>query len=306
MDLKYNQKIIKQTYFTILYLNCINYPPTTFEVWNHFLDVSKTFKSVSFGEVLSSLETLKNKKKISNKNSFWVVNDKLFLAEQRIIRQKSSLLKIKNLIKWAHLIRFLPFVRGIFLAGTLAFQNSSQDSDWDVLVVFKKDRIWLGRLILTVVLFITGQKRTKFKIKNRFCLNHFLTDNNLIPQERNEYTACEYGFILPVLGGKLFVNFMQLNWNWSRQFCPNFEASRSLEEGFLVDENWSKKVRHLFEISLEVFGVAGFLNQQCKRLMIRRIEKNPETFKKGAVIIYNDGELAFWPDFKNLQKIVKI
>jgi hypothetical protein len=39
--------------------------------------------------------------------------------------------------------------------------------------------------------------------------------------------------------------------------------------------------------------------------MIKRIENNPDTFKKGAVVIFNDGELAFWPEFKRMSNFVK-
>jgi len=306
METKDKKKLIKQIYFTVLYLNCLNCPPTTFEVWRHFLDIFQKSQAVSFREILILLETLEEKERIVNRKSFWIVKNREFLASQRIVRQKNSFNKIRNLRNRVNIIKYIPFIRGVFVAGTLAFRTSAQKSDWDVLIILKKNRIWLGRLILTIVLFITGQKRRKFKIKDRFCLNHFLTDNNLIPQSRNEYTACEYGFVLPILGEKLFHDFMRLNWNWLRRFSPNFEVGDNFEGGFLVDDKKSKKMGYLFEISLEVFGIAEFLNRVCKKWMIRRIEKNPETFKEGAVVIYNDGELAFWPDFKKLNSIIKI
>jgi len=192
------------------------------------------------------------------------------------------------------------------VAGTLAFQNSSKESDWDVLIILKKNRIWLGRLILTTFLAVIGKKRNQFKIKNRVCLNHFLTENNLIPEKRNEYTACEYGFIFPILGNKIFNDFIRLNWNWLRRFNANFEIAGIGEEGFLVQDSRSKKIQNFFERILEFLDIGNFLNKICKNWMIKRIEKNPKTFKEGSVVIYNDGELAFWPDFKKLNKIIKL
>ncbi len=293
-----NKKLIKQTYFTVLYLNCLNCPPTTFEVWRHLLEVSRKSKQTSFCEIFQSLKILSAKNQIVNKVGFWVIKKKEFLAEQRIVRQKTSLSKIKNLQRWVNLIKCLPFIRGVFVAGTLAFQTSSKNSDWDVLIIMKKNRIWLGRLILTAFLFIFNKKRTQFKIKDKVCLNHFLTENNLIPQIRNEYTASEYGFIFPILGKKLFNDFIRLNWNWLRRFSANFEVGNDFEGGFLVEERKAGEIRNLLEMFLEFLGIAKILNQICKKWMIKRIEKNPETFKDGAVVIYNDGELAFWPDFK--------
>lgn len=298
-------QLIKKTYLTILYFNCLKHPPTTFEVWRHFLDLSQKSKAVDFGQIIKILEQLKIKGKIKNQKGFWIIKDNEKLAEERIFRAKFSLMKLKKIKRRVNLIKYLPFIRGIFTSGTLALQTASKDSDWDILVVIKKDRIWLGRLILTGFLFITGQKRTHYKIKDRFCLNHFLTENNLIPEGRNDYAACDHSFIFPIFGKKLFQDFARLNWNWVRRFMPNFQTADDCQNSFLVEEKWSKKVQKLFEKSLEVFGVAGFLNRFCKKWMTRRIEKNPETFKKGAVVIFNDGELAFWPDFKRLNNIIK-
>jgi hypothetical protein len=228
------------------------------------------------------------------------------LGQQRIFKQKNSLIKLKKIKKRLKWINFLPFIRGVFITGTLSFQNSSKESDWDVLVITKKNRIWLGRLILIVFLSLTGQKRTDLKIKDKFCLNHFLTEKNLISENRNEYTGCEYTFIFPILNERLFNNFIRLNWNWTRRFCPNFQLPKVHYSFFSVQKEGSFKVRNLFEISLEAFGIDGYLNRVCKNKMIARIKRKSKNFESGAIIIYNDGELAFWPEFKNLNKILKI
>ncbi len=300
-------QLIKRTYFTILYFNCLKHSPTTFEVWRHFLDFSQKSGTVDFGQIIKILEQLKIKGQIKNKKGFWTIKDNKKLAEDRIFRAKFSLVKLKKIRMRVNLIKYLPYIRGIFISGTLALQTASKDSDWDILVIIKKDRIWLGRLILTGFLFITGQKRTHYKIKDRFCLNHFLTEDNLIPESRNDYSACDHSFIFPIFGKKLFQDFARLNWNWVRQFMPNFQiAGSSCQNFFLVEEKWSKRVQKLFEKSLEVFGVASFFDRFCKKWMIKRIENNPETFKKGAIVIFNDKELAFWPDFKRLNNIINL
>lgn len=302
-----NSNLIKKVYFTILYLNCLKHPPTTFEVWQHFLDFSENGEEISFWEVSSSIKKLKIKNKIFLEKGFWLTKSQTSgLGKRRIICQKNSIIKLKKIKKRLDWIKFSPFVRAIFVTGTLSFKTASKDSDWDVLVLMKKNRIWLGRLILTSFLILTGQKRTDLKIKNRFCLNHFLTEKNLIPANRNEYTSLESTFIFPVLNEKLFYNFIRLNWSWLRKFNPNFQFYRFNKSKFLVNENHSKKARNLFETSLEAFGVAGFLNRLCQEWMIKRIAKKSKDFSSEAVIIYNDGELAFWPEFKNLNKILKI
>jgi len=297
---------VKKVYFTVLYFNCLNCPPTTFEVWHHFLDFSQKGEGISFQRVIEILSFLKTEKRIFHKNGFWSIEKEKKIEQQRIIKQKNSLTKLKKVKKRLGWTKCLPFIRGIFITGTLSQQTSSKNSDWDVLIITKKNRIWLARLILTIFLFSTGQKRTDLKIKNRFCLNHFLTDKNLISEKRNEYTSYEYTFIFPVLNERLFNDFIRLNWNWMRRFSPNFQFPEKHHSVFLIKERWSLKWRNLFEISLEAFGIAGFLNQFCKNKMAKRIKRKSKNFESGAIIIYNDGELAFWPEFKNLNKILKI
>jgi hypothetical protein len=301
-----NNDLIKKIYLTVLYLNCLKHPPTTFEVWFNFLDIFQEGQRVSLLEIGKVLSELKNKNKILLDNGFWVIGDQKDAGKNRIEFQKSSIVKLKKIKKTVKWVRFLPFVRGVFVAGTLSFQNTSQNSDWDVLIITKKDRIWLGRLILTAFLFLAGQKRGDFKIKDRFCLNHFLTEKTLISEKRNEYTSCEYSFIFPILNEKLFFNFMRLNWTWMRKFSPNFQFDSFQKNRFLVDNSIVEKIQKLFETSLEAFGVAGFLNRICGKWMARRIANKSRNFSPEAVIIYNDGELAFWPEFKNLHKILKL
>ncbi len=305
MIFKKEISLIRKVYFTVLYFNCLKHPPTTFEVWRYFLDLSQKNQKVEFFKIIEILEKLREANKIENQNGFWALKGDQKLTEQRIITAKYSLMKLRRIKKRVNLIKFLPFVRGIFTSGTLALQTASKNSDWDILVILKKDRIWLGRLILTLFLFITNQKRTKSKIKNRFCLNHFLTENNLIPEGRNDYAAYDHGFMFPILGKKIFQNFARLNWNWVRRYLPNFEMVNNQENSFLVEEKWSKKVQKIFEKTLEAFTIASFLNKVCKKWMINRIRKNPATFKKGAVVVFNDRELAFWPDFKRVSNIIK-
>jgi hypothetical protein len=297
--------LFDKVYFTVLYFNCLKHPPTSFEVWRNFLDFSEETKQVDFFEIAMILEKLKREGRIEIESGFWVLKENKKTAEERAINSKVSLMKLRRIKNRINFIKFLPFIRGVFISGTLAFQTASKKSDWDVLVIIKKDRIWLGRLILTLFLFVTKQKRTKIKIKNRFCLNHFLTENNLIPESRNDYTACEHSFIFPIFGIKIFQKFALLNWNWVRRSMPNFEIINDQENSFLVDERWSKKTQKIFEKTLEAFNLAGFLNNICKKWMTKRIENNPDTFKKGAVVIFNDGELAFWPEFKRMSNFVK-
>jgi hypothetical protein len=300
------QDKIKKVYLTIFYFNCLKHPPTTFEVWFNFLDIFQKGERVSLLETEKILLELKNKDKIFLERGFWVIKDRKFLGKNRIELQKKSIAKLKKIKKTVRWIRFLPFIRGVFITGTLSFQTASRKSDWDVLVITKKDKIWLGRLILTIFLFFIGQKRANFKIKNRFCLNHFLTEKTLIPEKRNEYTSYEYSFIFPVLNQKIFFDFMRLNWTWMRKISPNFQFYGFQNNRFLVDNSTSQKIQKLFEISLEAFGIGGFINQVCKKWMTKRINEKSKNFSSEAVIIHNDGELAFWPDFKTLNKILKL
>lgn len=290
---------------TLCYFDAMDYPLTTFEAWRHLMDIGHSRSSVSFKNVVQLLEELRTVGWISCESGFWFLKGRALLAADRIERQKISLCKIKMAKKWASRIAWLPYLRSIIVTGTLAMKKATRGSDWDVLVVTRKDRIWTGRLVLTAALFLCGKWRHGKKTQDRFCLNHFLAENGLILQERNEFTAKEISFCLPLLGGKVYQRYQQLNEFWVQSIKPNYVKDLAQAPMLEVEGKIpAVKIRKFLEKIMDAFGISDWVNMYIKRVMIRRIERNPLTYQEGADIRYNDQAMVFLP-IPQRQKLIQ-
>ena len=288
--------IEKRIFFTVSYFNLLEYAPTTFEIWRHLLGEEKN--SLFF--VGQSLERLKTKAELFEKNGFWFLSGKEALIGRRNRGKKISTEKMKRMAFWVKLLRQLPFLRGVFVRGAVALGLAERNSDWDVLIVTKKQRIWLARFLLMIFLEIFRKRRSgrneRRRTKDRFCLNHFLTEEGLILEKQNQFIAHEEGFSFPLMGGVVHKKFLNLNLIWLKKKRANFVVD-GLDPFWLKKEGqdfpWAKKYTELF---LEKTGLADGLNRLLRLWMIRLIKNNPKTFWPKADIRYSDQAMIFIPN----------
>ena len=217
------------------------------------------------------------------------------LAERRLRTQKISIAKLKRAKRWTRFIKWIPYIRGIFVTGTLAMKKSNRESDWDILVVTKRKRIWIARLLLTFFLHIFGKRRHGKHLKDRFCLNHYITDQGLVFEERNEFAANEIVFSIALFGKKIHHKFVSLNEHWIQFFKPNFDRSK-LPVVFEEERSGILTIiQKSLETILEITQIAKIINAWSKKMMIKKINNNPKTYFKSADIRYGDMSLVFLP-----------
>lgn len=291
--------INKNVLFTIAYLNAMDFVPTTFEVWRHFIDIRGEKKKCDFFEVIRSLEQLEKQKIILSENGFWKLAGYVSanFCQNRILKQKISIAKIKKAKKWMILLSKIPFLRAVIFDGTLAMKNSNRESDWDVLIITKKNRIWLGRLLLSLVLGLMGKRRHGEKIKNKFCLNHYLSENGLILEESGVFVANESSFSFWMTGRDVARRFYQMNDFKNKNFLPNFSFDLIESDKLERIDKVSKLILFVEEL-LEKIGIAGLLNELTRKSMIWKINHNPKTKKPGADIRVSNQALIFLPEPK--------
>jgi predicted nucleotidyltransferase len=190
----------------------------------------------------------------------------------------------------------VPYLRGLLLTGTLAMKRGGSNSDWDVLVVLKKDRIWLGRLIFTAWLQLVGKRRHGQKIENKFCLNQFVVDKKLKFKEKNEFFSNELLMAEDLMGDvKLKNKIMEKNEKWIKRFKPNFKFRKRKIGRDRRKFLFLKMIQRKLESVLEVFNLAEMINSISKKVMIHKIINNPKTYSPGADIRYSDFFLVFLP-----------
>ncbi len=286
----------KNVLFTVAYLNAMDFTPTTFEVWRHYIDIKGRRECCELIDVIEALRELEERLFLSFQKGFWKMGrEEPDFFQNRILKQKISITKIKKIIKWNKLFRNIPFLRAVIFNGTLAMKNSNHGSDWDLLVIVKKDYIWLGRLFLSLTLSLFGKRRHGKMVKDRFCLNHYLTEEGLIFEEDGIFISNEIAFSFWMVGHDTARRFYQLNDFKNKAFLPNFQSD-------LIESNKIKKSKNIskfsfyIEVFLEKIGVANFLNKLAKKFMILKIKNNPKTKKSGADIRISDQALIFLPE----------
>jgi hypothetical protein len=285
----------KSVLFTLAFYNCRDLALTELELWENLMRLGGVGR-VSFEELIELLEKSPLRDIVRKKWGFLTLPGEENLARERIRSQKISLKKIKKARRLIQALLVIPYFRGAFLTGTLSLGSAQKNSDWDIMIILEKDRIWLGRFLVSSCLQLLGKRRHGEKVKDRFCLNHFLTTRGLHFEDQSKYSASEVAFSLPLLGINAHRRFLQENRDWVREVKPNFQV-RSWESDFLA-------VRppigvRFFQGSVETFldftGLGGLLNIFFKDVMLRKIKNNPKTYKKDADIRCNDQALVFLP-----------
>jgi hypothetical protein len=84
--------------------------------------------------------------------------------------------------KSAHYMRFVrlcPFVRLAAVCNNVAMARAHENSDIDLFFVIKKDRLFTGRFLVTLLFHLFGVRRHGSKISTRFCLSFFIDEDEL-------------------------------------------------------------------------------------------------------------------------------
>lgn len=313
MDRSINKNILA----TIAYYDIMDYPLTAFEVWKYLIARNTEPRKVAtlprsehetqteddrcaLADVMGELENEISakggpaygwKKYIENFQGFYFLRGRKNLVRQRLERNKVSEAKYKIVLRAVKFLKFIPYIRMIAVSGRVAMKNAEGESDLDLLIIFEKGHIFTGRFLSFALLSILGVRRKDKKIKNRICLNHFLSTDFSV-SVKDLFSSHAYVFMLPIFNFESYQKFLKKN-EWIKNYCPNFRNEiQALKEE--KDNNFSKIFRKILE---KVFSLE-FIERNLKKIQVAKIKVNPKTQKMGGVIIYSDDELAFWPDFE--------
>ncbi|MDH4330437.1 MAG: hypothetical protein OEV93_02700 [Candidatus Moranbacteria bacterium] len=296
-------KLSRDIINTLCYYDALNYPLTSFEIWK-FLTKSIDRESESFGnndekeklfveliDVINGLDDDELKRTIESKQGFYFLRGREELVSHRIRKNKTSSLKIKKLRNVIKILKFVPFVRMILVTGKLSMKNATVKSDWDLLVVLEKGKIWTGRTLVTAVVHFLGKRRYGKKIKDRVCLNHFITTKSLEICDKNLFSANEYMCAISIFDSKKYYEEFQLRNHWISQVKTNFYVNEMKHIRFVFDTELSKKAREIFEKFFDFDWLENFL----RKIEKQKIENNPKTKMKGSFIDATDKALIFLP-----------
>lgn len=214
LNMSFNEHSKVEVDYSILkllaYYEIFKHPLKLDEIW-----VRLDLKGVSYQNVKSSLDRLYSEELIYKQGVYYSLKHHLKAIDNR----EDGELRAKKLMKiakrMASLIYCFPFVRAVFISGSLSKGSVPEDADIDYFIITKKNRLWIARTMLVIFkrIFLLGSKEY-------FCVNYFVDEDNLEIPDKNIFTATEVSTLIPMRGEKHYQLFIKKN-SWYRDFYPN-------------------------------------------------------------------------------------
>ena len=148
---------------------------------------------------------------------FYQLTENPISVQKRIENNQRANKYIKRAQRISKFMLYFPFVRAVFVSGSLSKNVMPQDGDIDYFIVTKPGRLWIARTLL--ILF---KKIILFNSYKYFCVNYFVDEKMLEIEEKNRFTATEIATILPMQGQAIYQQFIDAN-TWIHRFYPNHQ-----------------------------------------------------------------------------------
>ncbi|MFH0988253.1 MAG: hypothetical protein V1763_02680, partial [Parcubacteria group bacterium] len=160
---------------TLRYFDIFGFPLTAREVHNNLYEPDADY---SFLQIQNALDAI-DKNLLQEKEGFYFLNGKA----ENIARRKARYLIVKNKLRRANflikLISRMPSVRAVFICNDVAYENAPDDSDIDLAIITKANRIWTARFFTTLLTKMTNNRPTPRNRKNKICLSFYVSEANL-------------------------------------------------------------------------------------------------------------------------------
>ncbi len=228
--------------WTVAYTDQFQYPLTEIEIWERLLRTEqRTGKGFGQSQKLrqnfqKELKNLVRSKKLSSQkglqghphsDSFFFLSRHSKNVALRQKRNVASAQKWRQVTNFVRLVSWIPWIRSIWVTGSLAMMNAQQNQDVDFMLVTQANRLWLTRAIVTGVAFLAGKKRKPHGREDQtWCLNLWIDEKHLaVPnQKRSPYAAYEVAQAKVVFErGASAQKFWRAN-QWVVNFLENWSA----------------------------------------------------------------------------------
>lgn len=292
-----NKKLIRSIIETLAFFDQFEHPLTKEELFRYLWQPPPNSNEANFWEVL---ETAVKDGKIATVNNFYFLPSREETVKTRLTKTADNDRKLFIAKKAVKKIRYAPFVRAVLVCNNLSFEMSRSNSDIDVVIIVEKGRIWLGRLMVTLILSFYGLRRTKKKTTNKICLSFYATTDNLDfehlkivePDIGLQYWITQFASIYDPLG----YHKKLLNKNhWIKKNLRNAFTMAVFSERFKVEDN---KFSKIFRTVLEKFWQGAYgdlIESQARAAQKAKMKMNTKSVQNepDTRVIISDKMLKF-------------
>ncbi len=288
---------------TLVYYDILNFPLTLIEVYKYLVNPSRLSlanqptKDLQLSDIQEELEGLTRLNLVNQKNGFYFLPNRQDLYGLRIEKMKLADQKWKKFLRVVWWLQAAPYVRGIFASGSMAMNNTEPESDFDVLMIIKSQRLYTARLLLLGLTSFMGTRRKPYELiaPDKLCFNHYLTEDSLQVKHDSLYNAQSYAHLKPVFVSKdVFDKFFSEN-RWINKYLFNFQPSYDFLRRSIKRNSFLLFIAKIIEKILDT-KLGEWVEYRAKVYQQNRIKKNPITYDGGGRVVFNDHELEFHPN----------
>ena len=245
-----NREIIK----FLLYFDVFSFPLTKEELYS-YAGINR-HDSREFSEAEETISSLAEQGIIQHVSGFYCLAKRTEIVQRRIDGSVRAKKRYKTATRYSRIIDLFPFVRGVFLSGSISKGYMSEMDDIDYFIISSPGRLWLSRTLLTIF-----KKVFLFNSYRNFCLNFFLSEDQLEIKERHLFFATEIVFLIPMYNGEIYDEFLRRN-SWVKNYFPAFrQQNESIRNGnpwpkqlleWIMNKTFANRLeKYLFRISVQ-------------------------------------------------------
>lgn len=266
-------KVEKAVIKTIVFYDLLKRPLTLDEI---YLNLYRQGSSKL--NVLMAVKNLTNKEIVEENNDLYFLCGKNKLVTDYGSGKKQSK-KYWSKIGWVlKILKLVPFIKNISVINSLSYNGVSENSDIDILIITKKNRLWTARAFTILLLELIGQNKNKWYKAGKFCMGFAFDETKLDLSKIKFQKDVDFTYWLanltPVYDRGIYKDLISEN-QWLKNELPNWEEKKV--------NNKKEKIKTIERILSGQLG--NRLENWLGKIQIKRIWNDPKNSRKGASVI---------------------
>jgi hypothetical protein len=212
-----------------------------YDVFNFPLNFEELFLFSNYTDesiFLDELNLLLSNEAVFKIGDFYALHPSKELATERIQNDKRAKDYEYQAYKKSKLIGKFPYVKGVFISGSLSKGTMGDDGDIDYFIVTSPGRLWVARTLL-----IFYKKVFLLNSRKYFCINYVVDENSLAIEHQNRFTAMELVTLLPMVNAPLYEEMISKN-HWLRTYYNTI--TQKFLQPVAVKRSWFQKLAEPF------------------------------------------------------------
>lgn len=206
---------------TLSYRSIFNSSLSYYQICTYLL-CNRTFDHKFIEKRISSL--LKTKKIKQKDGKYYCKIPKPYSWSLRVGYSQDLLVEAQKAFKYLEKIKWIKLLA---VTGSIAANNAKKHDDIDIFIVTSKNRLWLTRFFVYLILRAVKMYPTKNTTAHKFCPNLFIDEKALKCEKENQniYIAHDIALMIPIINREdMYFKFLHQN-QWVFNYFCNYKVT---------------------------------------------------------------------------------